>query len=122
MKFGIYVSMKVLNGVVTFCAICNFKMATSWGQTLHWKPIRNSIFIFFWRTVEQNFIKLGRYVSNEVLLLWCRFFKNIAAMGLWNFFSNERQVSDSGSWEPLVCIVLIKIKSFKFNYFHVFLH
>jgi len=32
MKFGIYVSMKVFNGVVTFCAICNFKMAASWGQ------------------------------------------------------------------------------------------
>ena len=56
-----------LTCVVTFCAIWKFKMATSGGQSLHWNPMRNNIFIFFLRSAEQNLTKLGRDVSCEVL-------------------------------------------------------
>ena len=52
---------------VTVCAIWKFKMATSGGQSLHWNPMGNNIFIFFLRTAEQNLTKLGRDVSCEVL-------------------------------------------------------
>ena len=49
-----------LTCVVTVCAIWKFKMATSGGQSLHWNPMGNNIFIFFLRTAEQNLTKLGR--------------------------------------------------------------
>jgi hypothetical protein len=39
---------------VTVCAIWKFKMATIGGQSLHWNPMGNNIFIFFLRTAEQN--------------------------------------------------------------------
>jgi hypothetical protein len=38
-----------------------------WGQSLHWNPMGNNIFIFFLRTAEQNLTKFGRDVSCEVL-------------------------------------------------------
>ena len=56
-----------LTCVVTVCTIWKFKMATSGGQSLHWNPMGNNIFIFFLRTAEQNLTKLGRDVSCEVL-------------------------------------------------------
>jgi hypothetical protein len=49
-----------LTCVVTVCTIWKFKMATSGGQSLHWNPMGNNIFIFFLRTAEQNLTKLGR--------------------------------------------------------------
>ena len=56
-----------LTCVVAVYAIWKFKMATSGGQSLHWNPMGNNIFIFFLRTAEQNLTKLGRDVSCEVL-------------------------------------------------------
>ena len=68
LKSGIYVPMNVFNMCcVTVCAIWKFKMATSGGQSLHWNPMGNNIFIFFLRTAKQNLTKLGRDVSCEVL-------------------------------------------------------
>ena len=56
-----------LTCVVTDCTIWKLRMATSGGQSLHWNPMGNNIFIFFLRTAEQNLTKLGRDVSCEVL-------------------------------------------------------
>ena len=56
-----------LTCVVSVCAIWKFKMATGRGQSLHWNPMGNNIFIFFLRTAEHNLTKPGRDVSCELL-------------------------------------------------------
>ena len=44
-----------LTCVVTVCAIWKFKMATSGGQSLHWNPMGNNIFILLLENSQTEF-------------------------------------------------------------------